>query len=229
VGNPAPFDYCLWLSLNPENDGTAIWVERKFDMPNSGAWVSERAFSIPLVPHAASSRSPGLVVFECSPLHGVDDEIEKCVFCCSNRNTKGKGSRDLCRKYRVLDDCARLREVIDTLPEDRHFIPSILFILWGQDESEALPDDLHLMVCFLVRLYPGKLTRRQVGDYKAKGILGPHATFSLSSKTKDLDEKFEQVLRSMDLDTVGGLVEILSRQGKLFSYFGQTADLLSRY
>jgi hypothetical protein len=80
VGNPAPFDYCLWLSLNPENDGTAIWVERKFDMPNSGAWVSERAFSIPLVPHAASSRSPGLVVFECSPLHGVDDEIEKCVF-----------------------------------------------------------------------------------------------------------------------------------------------------
>jgi len=78
VGNPAPFDYCLWLSLNPENDGTAIWVERKFDMPNSGAWVSERVFSIPLAPHAAS-HSPGLVVFECSPLHGVDDEIEKCV------------------------------------------------------------------------------------------------------------------------------------------------------
>jgi hypothetical protein len=47
-------------------------------MPNSGAWVSERVFSIPLAPHAAS-RSPGLVVFECSPLHGVDDEIEKCV------------------------------------------------------------------------------------------------------------------------------------------------------
>ena len=79
MGNPIPFDYCLWLSLNPENDGTAIWVEKKFDMPNAGAWVSERVFSIPLVSGAAS-RSPGLVVFECTPLYGVDDdEIEKCV------------------------------------------------------------------------------------------------------------------------------------------------------
>ncbi|KAI0246513.1 hypothetical protein BJV78DRAFT_1286317 [Lactifluus subvellereus] len=175
VGDPAPFDYCLWLSLNPENDGTAIWVERKFDMPNSGAWVSERVFSIPLAPDVVS-RSPGLVVFECSPLHGVNDEIEK--------------------KYLVLDDCARLREVIETFPEDRHFIPSALFILWGEDESEPLPDDL----------------RRMADDYETKGIIGSRATFSLSSKTKDLDEKFAQVLGSMDLDTAGGLVEILSRQ-----------------
>ena len=78
VGKPAPFDYCLWLSLNPENDGTAIWVERKFDMPKSGAWVSERVFTISLAPDVVS-RSPGLVVFECSPLHGVNDEIEKYV------------------------------------------------------------------------------------------------------------------------------------------------------
>jgi len=175
VGNPAPFDYCLWLSLNPENDGTAIWVERKFDVPNSGAWASERVFSVPLAPRVAA-HSPGLVVFECSPLHGVDDEIEK--------------------KYRVLDDCARLREVIETFPEHRHFIPSILFVLWGEDEAEALPDDLRLMA----------------GDYEAKGIIGSHATFSLSSKTKDLDDKFRQVLTSMDLDTAGGLVEVLSRQ-----------------
>jgi hypothetical protein len=54
------------------------------------------------------------------------------------------------RKYRVLDDCARLREVIETFPEDRHFIPSILFVLWGEDEAEALPDDLRLMVCSLL-------------------------------------------------------------------------------
>jgi hypothetical protein len=89
VGNPAPFDYCLWLSLNPENDGTAIWVERKFDVPNSGAWASERVFSVPLAPRAAS-HSPGLVVFECSPLHGVDDEIEKCVISEKRKKKKGK-------------------------------------------------------------------------------------------------------------------------------------------
>ncbi|KAI0287164.1 SAC3/GANP/Nin1/mts3/eIF-3 p25 family-domain-containing protein [Russula brevipes] len=135
----------------------------------------ERVFSIPLVPGVAS-RSPGLIVFECSPLHGVDDEIEK--------------------KYRVVDDCARLREVIETCPEDRHFISSVLFILWGADESELLPDDLRLMA----------------GDYETKGVIGSQATFSLSSTTRDLDEKFAQVLSSMDLDTTGGLVEILTRQ-----------------
>ncbi|KAH9172536.1 SAC3/GANP/Nin1/mts3/eIF-3 p25 family-domain-containing protein [Lactarius sanguifluus] len=139
VGNPAPFDYCLWLSLNPENDGTAIWLERKFDMPDSGA-VGIRAH-----------------------------EIEK--------------------KYRVLDDCARLREVVEKFPEDRHFIPSVLFVLWGEDEAETLPGDLHRMA-----------------------VIGSHATFSPSSKAKDLDEKFTEILRSMDLDIAGGLVEVLSRQ-----------------
>ncbi len=51
------------------------------------------------------------------------------------------------RKYRILDDCARLREVVEKFPEDRHFIPSVLFILWGEDDAEALPGDLHRMVC----------------------------------------------------------------------------------
>ena len=50
------------------------------------------------------------------------------------------------RKYRILDDCARLREVIEMFPQDRHFIPSVLFILWGEAEAEALPGDLLRMV-----------------------------------------------------------------------------------
>jgi hypothetical protein len=56
---------------------------------------------------------------------------------------------DLRRKYRVLDDCARLREVIETFPDDRHFIPSVLFILWNEDDSETLPDDLRHIVCYI--------------------------------------------------------------------------------
>jgi hypothetical protein len=55
-------------------------------------------------------------------------------------------SRDFCRKYQILDDCARLREIIETFPDDRHFIPSVLFILWNEDELETLPDDLRRMV-----------------------------------------------------------------------------------
>jgi len=40
MGDPAPFYYCLWFVLNPENDGTTIWV----DLWKSGAWASERVF-----------------------------------------------------------------------------------------------------------------------------------------------------------------------------------------
>jgi hypothetical protein len=128
------------------------------------------------------------------------------------------------RKYRVLDDCARLREVIETFPEDRHFIPSIFFILWNEDDSETLPDDLRHMVRFICKYCAEDCAhKRQAGDYEAKGITESYGTFSVSSKTKDLDEKFGQVLSSMELDTVGGLVEILSRQGKFSSHFGQPA------
>jgi hypothetical protein len=37
-------------------------------------------------------------------------------------------------------------KLIEMFPQDRHFIPSVLFILWGEDEAEALPADLHRMV-----------------------------------------------------------------------------------
>ncbi len=48
-------------------------------------------------------------------------------------------------------------------------------------------------------------------------MIGSYVPSSLSSKIKGLDEKFVEVLGSMELDTAGGLVEILSRQGKLIS------------
>jgi nuclear mRNA export protein SAC3 len=124
-----------------------------------------------------------------------------------------------------LDDCARLREVIETFPEDRHFIPSVLFIIWNEDDSETLPDDLRHMVRFIREYCAEDCTyHRQAGDYEEKGITESYGTFSVSSKTKDLDEKFGQVLSSMELDTVGGLVEIMSRQGKSSNHFGQSAS-----
>ncbi|KAI0245997.1 hypothetical protein BJV78DRAFT_1365093, partial [Lactifluus subvellereus] len=164
VGDPAAFDYCLWLSLNPEIDDTVIWVGRKFDILKSGA----------IRPTSYRSRLGWS--------------------CLSSRHYTA-----LMTKLKEIPRPGRLcaiREVIETFPEDRHFIPSVLFILWGEDESEPLPDDL----------------RRMADDYEIKGIIGSRATFSLSS---DLDEKFVQVLGSMDLDTVGGFVEILFRQESL--------------
>ena len=132
-------------------------------MPNAGAWVSERVFSVPLASGAAS-RSPGLVVFECTPLHGVDDEIERCVILFIEERKEIDMARDLGRKYRVLDDCARFREVVETFPEDRHFITSVLFILWNEDDSETLPDDLGRMVCFPFAILCRELySRRDTG------------------------------------------------------------------
>lgn len=135
-----PWD--IWLSLNAESDATAIWFERKFDMPNSGYWVSENVFSIPLI---VSNKVgyPGIILFECTPQNNVD-ELEKLllslmiflIFLFS-----------IFRKYRVLDDCSRLREVINTLPPKRYFVPSLLIIHWAEDDV-SMPSDFLDMVCF---------------------------------------------------------------------------------
>jgi len=71
----------LWLSLNPETDATAIWLETKLDVPKSGKWASETVFAIPLEHQQTwSGKShPGLIMFECTPLEAVEDEIERYV------------------------------------------------------------------------------------------------------------------------------------------------------
>jgi hypothetical protein len=71
--------------MNPEIDATAIWLERKFDVPTSGYWNTENIFSISLTRNADSPDSPGVIVFECTPLEGVTDEIERS-FCINSDN-----------------------------------------------------------------------------------------------------------------------------------------------
>jgi hypothetical protein len=75
---PSPPGWQLWLSTNPVSDGTAIWLERKFDVPHSGSWVSDGVFAIATGSGAEEAvASPGLLLFECSPLADVDDELER--------------------------------------------------------------------------------------------------------------------------------------------------------
>ena len=73
----------IWLSMNPESDATAIWLERKFDIPESGSWMSELIFAIPLSSEVSSgstmSDSPGMIVFECTPLGNMTDNLERYV------------------------------------------------------------------------------------------------------------------------------------------------------
>ena len=53
------------------------------------------------------------------------------------------------RKYRILDDCSRMRDIISSLPEDRHFVPAILIVVWADGGSKGSPKDFLEMVCGL--------------------------------------------------------------------------------
>ncbi|EEB94171.1 hypothetical protein MPER_07060 [Moniliophthora perniciosa FA553] len=101
-------------------------------MPESGSWVSESVFSISVLPESeAGTGYPGILVFECSPLDGVEDELE--------------------RKYRTLDDCSRLRDIVKSFPARRHFAPSVLVIWWSERETGMPDSDLSDMFKKLVR------------------------------------------------------------------------------
>lgn len=169
-----------WLSLNPENDGTAIWLEHKFDVPSSGSWDSETVFSIPAIPDPKGVRSrgsPGLIVFERTPLEDLPDEIE--------------------RKYRILDDCSRLRDIIDSLPqdEDLRFIPSLLVIDWV-DSSEGSQAAVDFVT----------MTEKLVSDGIIKGV----STLTVSTKMSDPDGKMVDILNSMPLDVEDRFVVSIS-------------------
>ncbi|OCH89508.1 hypothetical protein OBBRIDRAFT_756454 [Obba rivulosa] len=168
-GGGMPQDWQLWLSLNPENDGTAIWLEHKFDVPASGDWHSQTIFSIPLISKSKGDDArggPGLIVFERTPLEGLNDELD--------------------RKYRILEDCARLRDIIKDLPpaEDLRYLPSLLVINWAEDGATDANADFNDMVTNL----------------QQDGVINTAAVFLVSSTAKDLDGKFGDVLRTLALD-----------------------------
>ena len=56
---------------------------------------------------------------------------------------------EMCRKYRVLEDCTRLREIIEAFPADRHYVPSLLCIVWSERDPDS-SKDFDDMVCGLV-------------------------------------------------------------------------------
>ncbi|KAF5355609.1 hypothetical protein D9757_012908 [Collybiopsis confluens] len=220
---PLGATYTLWLSMNPTADATAIWVQTKFGVEDSGWWHSlssdagatEAVFEIPLasVPASHSNpltsptpHSPGTIILETTPLGDDLDELE--------------------RKYTILDDCARLRDILDEVKhrleaqseqDPLFFVPSLVMIHWadegpsaaehGLEKTEDVPKDLLEMV-----------TRAVSSEY-----LSSYSVLSLNSKTRaeELDDKFRQALANLDgrmpqaeqkvgdLDVHGRLVEVI--------------------
>ncbi|KAH7906674.1 SAC3/GANP/Nin1/mts3/eIF-3 p25 family-domain-containing protein [Hygrophoropsis aurantiaca] len=165
-----PSSWSAWLSLNQENDGTAIWLEQKWDIPNSGRWRNDTIFEIPVVKVQDQPIFPGVIVFERTPLDGVTDQLE--------------------RKYRILDDCTRLREIIQALPSSRHYLPSLLTISWSAADADTSPD-----------------FNDMVNRSLQTGTLNTYQELALTSTTIDLDLKLSAALQSLSLDVEGKLIE----------------------
>ncbi|KAG1893364.1 SAC3/GANP/Nin1/mts3/eIF-3 p25 family-domain-containing protein [Suillus fuscotomentosus] len=163
--------WSAWLSLNQDNDGTAIWLELKFDVPDSGNWKDANIFQIPVVPqpHSNEALYPGIIIFERTPIGEVEDPLE--------------------RKYRMLDDCSRLRDIIESLPPDRHFIPSLLTICWSGEEPDSSSDFNDMIAAIL-----------------HDEISSSYVNLSLTSTASDLDSRFQSALQSLKVDTEGKLV-----------------------
>ncbi|KAF9495569.1 hypothetical protein BDN71DRAFT_1589686 [Pleurotus eryngii] len=191
-----------WISLNPESDATAIWLERKFDIPNSGKWVSEVIFEIPLAAQGDEGESegfPGLIIFERTPLNDITDDIE--------------------RKYRILDDCSRLRDILKSLPQEYHFVPSLLVLSWleaGQPDTVAseLGSDFDTMI----------------KEYINASVLKSFSAFpfSFTSDTRDdVDAKFGAYVQGVieGCDVVGEKVQALHVRG----VFQQFQPALSKF
>ncbi|KAG6330558.1 hypothetical protein ID866_8530 [Astraeus odoratus] len=175
TGPPLPTNWAAWLSLNQDNDGTAIWLEQKFDIPNSGKWKTENVFQIPVArsPGGAGDYYPGVIFFERTPLNGISDVLEK--------------------KYRVLDDCARLREVFETLPPNRHYIPSLICISWSSDPPDVTKDFDGMVA---IACEDGRLTS--------------HHDLTVASDALDTEAKLEELLKSIPFDRDGRLVRWIS-------------------
>ena len=93
-------EWRLWLAVNPFFDPTAIWLEKKFDAEPLGDFSVELVTALPAIPTPSPfpRGSPGLIVFERTPLEYVKDDIEKyAVHLCS------LGSRLI---VAFVDDCA---------------------------------------------------------------------------------------------------------------------------
>ena len=72
-------EWRLWLAVNPFFDPTAIWLEKKFDAEPLGDLSVELVTTLPAIatPSPFPRGSPGLIVFERTPLEYVKDDIEK--------------------------------------------------------------------------------------------------------------------------------------------------------
>ncbi|OBZ73300.1 hypothetical protein A0H81_07190 [Grifola frondosa] len=87
---------------------------------------------------------------------------------------------ELERKYRILDDCSRLRDIVQCLPPDEklHFVPCLVIVNWVEDDKNEKTRDFDEMLAKLLR----------------DGIIKQILVFNIPPSATDLDGKFQQLL-----------------------------------
>jgi hypothetical protein len=116
------------------------------------------------------------------------------------------------RKYRVLEDCARLREIIEVFPSNRHYVPSLLCISWSESEPAVSKDfdDMVSAGCISVGFHS---LCSQVNSMVGGGMLTSAHDFLISTAALDMESKLEELLHVIPFDLEARLVKWLSING----------------
>lgn len=115
----------------------------------------------------------------------------------------GKHELTLCRKYRILDDCSRLRDVMQQIQASQspRYIPSLLLLKWmDENERDVIPDFDDMVRKSVITCHNGPLTHIQVTAMITEGVVAGVGSLVLSSDSTDWDERFEHVLNELHLD-----------------------------
>lgn len=125
--------------------------------------------------------------------------------------------RHVCRKYQILDDCARLRAVIEALPQARHYIPSLICISWSCEPPDVTKD-FDGMVSGLFALKLRFLISHQVAIALEDGLFTSYHELVVASATMDMELKLEELLKSVPFDREGLLVKWVLIDGLWVSF-----------
>ncbi|KZT35365.1 hypothetical protein SISSUDRAFT_174346 [Sistotremastrum suecicum HHB10207 ss-3] len=115
---PLPMDWEIWMSLNDENEQSALWLRTKFDQSSEAS--DHGVLRIPLYDtQDTADGSPGLLIFECTPMaEGVSGHERSRI---------------------IQNDASRLSSFLSSVPSDRIYSTALIVITWTSDMIKDLP------------------------------------------------------------------------------------------
>ena len=122
------------------------------------------------------------------------------------------------RKYRILDDCARLRDIAEQLgtTTEPRFTPALLVLTWTEFDEPDVASDFGDMVCNFhvhTRLRHSFGCSEKIAELLHMRMITSAQYVSISGKTTDWDRKFLEALALIKLDLVDKTLVTLTFSG----------------